>query len=378
MRAKKNNGSVLLKLGIVLVVLAGAGWLMLQNLQSTAKVKAVNRDMAIDAVTGSVVVQAEGGFKELKSEAPGKVVQANINPGSSFKKGDVLVQLDTTELDRQVAETERKFKSDKDRAKIILDNNPEKKVAQEKLDTAKRLFQLGNASEEDVKAAQRALDAIETKLKLTEFDDQKAEEDYKVKMEDFKLLREKMRVVAMFDGTIHNDGAMTWEGALINAGQPVTKVFSRKRVVEAKISEEDFGRVKVGQPAKIRLLTYGGKEFVGTVAKLLPSADDAQRFTVHIEVTADAEQLNPLSTGEVTITVDRQPDQMMILRRSVFDSNKVFVVKNGRVERRTLEIGYVSLNNVQVRQGLEVGDLVIVDRLEEFREGQRVRVEVVN
>src|ERR1043165_5863035 len=125
MLAKKTNGSALLKLGIVLAVLAGAGFLVFQNLQGTARVKAVNRDVAIDAVTGSVVIQADGDFKQLKSEAPGKVLLANIKPGSHFKKGDVLVQLDTSELDRQVAETKRKYESAKERAKIILDNNPE-------------------------------------------------------------------------------------------------------------------------------------------------------------------------------------------------------------------------------------------------------------
>ncbi len=378
MFAKKNNGSVLLKLGIVLVVLAGAGWVIFQNLQGTAKVKAVNRDMAIDAVTGSVVIQADGGFKELKSQAMGKVVKANIKPGSHFKQSDVLVQLDTSDLDRQEAETTRKYESAKARAKIILDNNPEKKVAEEKLETAKRLFKAGNVAEDDVNSLQRALDAIETRLKLTAFDDEKADADYKVAMDEFTIAREKMSVGAPFDGTIHNDGAMTWEGALISAGQPVTLVFSRKRIVVAKISEESFGRVKVGQPAKIHLLTSGSQDFVGTVSELLPSADDAQRFTVYIDVKADSDVLKPLSTGEVTITVDQQPNQMMILRRAVFDSNKVFIVKNGKVERRTLEIGYVALNVVQVRKGLEVGDHVIVDRLEEFREGQHVRIEIVN
>jgi hypothetical protein len=66
----------------------------------------------------------------------------------------------------------------------------------------------------------------------------------------------------------------------------------------------------------------------------------------------------------------------MVLRRSLFDGNKVLVVRDGRVERRTLEVGYVSLNNAQVKRGLTVGELVIVDQLEEFREGQRVKVEV--
>ncbi|MEI6463580.1 MAG: efflux RND transporter periplasmic adaptor subunit [Verrucomicrobiota bacterium] len=378
MFANKNKGSLLLKLGVVLVVLAGAGFFFLQNLQGTARVKPVNRDTAVDAVTGSVVVEADGGFKELKSEAAGKVVAANLKPGSHFKQGDVLVQMDTTEIDRQIAETKRKYESDKARARILLDNNPEKKVAQEKLDTVKRLFQLGNASEDDVKTIQRMVDAIETKLKLTDFDDQKGDADYKVAMDGLELLRKKLQVVAPFDGTIHNDGAMTWEGALISAGQPVTLVFSRKRVVVAKISEESFGRVKLGQLSRIRLLTYGSQNFEGAVSELLPTADDAQRFTVYVEVKADPDVLKPKSTGEVTITIDQRADQMMILRRAVFDSNKVYIVKDGRVERRLVEIGYVALNVVEVRKGLEVGDLVIVDRLEEFREGQRVRTERIN
>ncbi|MFM9080084.1 MAG: efflux RND transporter periplasmic adaptor subunit [Opitutaceae bacterium] len=377
MQANPSKGSLLARIAVVLAVLAAAGFAVVHNLRDTAKVKAVNRDTAIDAVTGSVLVQADGGFKELKSEAAGKVKVANLKPGSHFTKGDVLVQLDTTELDRQIAETRRKFESDKARAKIALENNPERKVAEERVATAKRLFELGNASEDDLKGARRALDGIVTRLKLTEFDDQKAEVDFKVVMEGLELLRDKMRVVAPFDGTIHNDGAMTWEGALINAGQPVTKVFARRRIVEAKISEESFGRVKLGQAARIRLLTYGTQTFDATVVELLPSADDAQRFTVHLDVKADPDQLRPLSTGEVTITVDRVADQVMVLRRSIFDSDKVYVVKDGRVERRKLELGIVSLNNAQVRKGLEVGDLVIVDRLEDFREGQRVRTEVV-
>lgn len=375
---KNNNGSVLLKLGVVLLVLAGITAAAIYNIRDTARVKPVNRDTAADAVTGSVVVHADGGFKELKSEAAGKVVVANIKPGSHFKKGDVLVQLDTTELDRQIAETRRKFESDKARNKLQMENNPERKVAEERLATAKRMFALGNASEEDVKGLQRALEAIETRLKVTEFDDQKAEVDFKVAMDGLELLREKMRVLAPFDGTIHNDGALTWEGALISAGQPVTLVFSRKRVVVAKISEESFGKVKLGQEARIRLLAYGSQTFDATVSEMLPSADDAQRFTVYLDAKADPDQLKPLSTGEVTITVDKRPNAMMILRRAVFDSNQVFVVKDGRVERRKLEIGYVALNVVEVRKGLEVGDHVVVDRVEEFREGQRVRIEIVN
>jgi len=376
MFTSSRSGRRLLLPALAVALAAGVAFAFFEGTRATARVKAANRDTAIDAVTGSVVVDAEGGFKELRSEAAGKVVTAILRPGTHFRKGEVLVQLDTTELDRQISETRRKHGTDKARARLLLENNPERRVAEERLATARRLFELGNAPEEEVKGLQRALDEIDRRLRLTEFDDRKGDDDFKVAMEALELQRERMRVTAPFDGTIHNTGALTWEGALINAGQPVALVFSRKRIVIAKISEESFGRVKLGQGARIRLLTYGTQNFDATVSELLPAADDAQRFTVHLDVKADPELLRPLSTGEVTITVDSVPDQIMVLRRSLFDGNKVLVVRDGRVERRTLEVGYVSLNNAQVKRGLALGELVIVDQLEDFREGQRVKVEV--
>ena len=113
------------------------------------------------------------------------------------------------------------------------------------------------------------------------------------------------------------------------------------------------------------------------MSELLPTADDAQRFTVHLDVKVDAELLKPGSTGEVTITIDSRPNQVMIPRRALFDGNKAFIVKDGRVQRRELEIGYVALNKVEVRKGLDAGEAVILDPLEGYRDGQRVRTEMV-
>ena len=140
--------------------------------------------------------------------------------------------------------------------------------------------------------------------------------------------------------------------------------------------------MKVGQSARLRLLTYGNQNYEATVSELLPTADEAQRFTVNLEVKVDPkllpELLKPGSSGEVTITVAQRPGAVMIQRRGLFDANKVFVVKDGRVQKREVEVGFVALNIVEIRKGIEVGDQVIVDRLEEFRDGQRVRAEVEN
>jgi multidrug efflux pump subunit AcrA (membrane-fusion protein) len=54
------------------------------------------------------------------------------------------------------------------------------------------------------------------------------------------------------------------------------------------------------------------------------------------------------------------------------------VVQNGVVRRRPVKPGYFALNVVEIREGLQEGDHVIIDTLDQFRDGQRVNIQVVN
>lgn len=401
MPAKNNHGRVLLKLGLVLVILAVAAVYVMQGLQGTARVKVAKRDTAVDAVTGTVSVDADGGTKKLDSQAGGVVLWCEkIDPGMKFKEGEELVRLDAAELKRAMDEADRQYYANRERSRFVVTGgkpelladerqltdaqredvikreNPSRKLAVERLDYARRLLKLGDVSEEDVKNLERGLEEIDRTLKLGLLDEKKAEGDFAVARKNFEVQLEKMTIRAPSDGQI--DGALTWKGALIGSGTTVATFFSNTRVVAAKISEESFGKVKIGQEARVRLLTYGEQYFEAKVSKLHPKADDAQRFTAFLDVTVDdPDVLKPGSTGEVTITVDKRPDALMIPRRALFDSDKVFVVKGGRVARRQVVTGYVALNIVEVTKGLEAGEQVIVDRLEDFREGQRVKVEVI-
>lgn len=373
----RNNGSLLLKLALVLVVVAGLAVLAFVGLQTTASVATVSRGLAVDAVTGSVMVHADGGIRELKSLAGGTVVWCEaIDPGEKFKEGDKLVELDTTDLRRAMDKFQRNYGAERERARIRLEGNYARKVAADALETAQRLNKLGSISDDQVRSAQRALLDIDTNLNLTEFNDKQAAIDFDAAMKEMQLQLDRMTVRAPMDGAV--EGALTWRGALINAGQPVALIFSNKRVVAAKISEENFGRIRIGQPARLRLLTYGNTEYDAVVSKLLPTADDAQRFTVYLDVQVDPEQLKPNSTGEVTITVDERKNAKVIPRRALINNDQVLVVKNGRVEQRKVAVGFVALNVVEVLEGLDDGEYVIVENLEQFRPGSRVRVAVVN
>lgn len=379
MLAPRNSGRALVNVAVVLVVLAVAAWVVLRETQATARVKPVGRDTAVDAVTGTVTVSAEGGYKEVKSDAEGKVVQAQaIAKTARFKAGETLVQLDTSDLDRQRAELVRNFKASQERLELQLKDDPRETAAKELFDNATRLEKLGRATGEQVKTAERALVTIRRELELGKFDSKKLEDDYQARLKDLQILKDKMSIPAPpVDGVVQMP--LTWEGALIGRGTAVAVVYANTRVVAAKISEEKFGKVKIGQEANLRLLTYGSRTFNAKVAKLLPTADEAQRFEVWLEVDVDPELLLPGSTGEATITVDKRPNALVIPRRALFAGDKVWVVKDGRVKKRQVKVGFDSaLNVVEILEGLEFGEQVILERLDEYYDGQRVRVEVVN
>ena len=110
------------------------------------------------------------------------------------------------------------------------------------------------------------------------------------------------------------------------------------------------------------------------MSKILPTADpETQRHLVDLNVTdIEPEKLIPGITGEVAITVGSRQAKAIVPRRALLNDN-VYVVKDGRVELRQVTKGYVWLTGAEILSGLEPGDQVIVEDLESFRAGDRVR-----
>lgn len=375
MTAKNGNISLILKLALAAVVVVAVGFVAWQRFSDIANVQPVIRGKAVSAVPGSVKVTADKGIREFKSEVAGRVLSCEaLDPGKSFKKGDVLLQLDTTELVRELKLAEEDFASRQAKRKLLLETNQERVVAKDLLDNATRLEKRGDVSAETVKGYTRALQALDDRAAIEEFDNKKAKTDFDNAIETKRILLRKMSLVAQEDGVV--DGVLVAPGALIRDGQSVATIFSNERVVIAKISEEKFGGIKLGQPAKVRLLIYGSEPpFDAKVSKIIPTADEAtQLYSVYLDVAVDPIRLPPGSNGQATITVGERENQLLIPRRAIFSGNNVFVVKNSRVEQRKLSLGFLDLNKAEVLEGLKEGEMVIVDNIDQFHDGQRVRL----
>jgi hypothetical protein len=93
---------------------------------------------------------------------------------------------------------------------------------------------------------------------------------------------------------------------------------------------------------------------------------------VHLDVNIEPEKLRPGINGEISITIDAHPSSTLVPRRAL-SGNTLLVVQDGRVQLRKVEVGFESLTAVEIVKGVAHGELVIVDQLDLFHDGERVK-----
>lgn len=367
----KPSSKLALRLGLVALVLAAGAWVIVYFSRPVAVVAPAKPGIAIDAVPGSVTVMAE--YRMLvKTEIAGRVIRSELDPGKRVKQGDFLVAIDPGDLELAIQQIEADLDAQKRRMqvgsaiKIELDN------AKDELANIERLVQLGSRSSNDLVKAQRVMKQVEQKVALEEVENKQKLDTLENLLAVKRRQLAKMTMRAPFDGVIAQVFARP--GDLIDPNAFIAELISTSRTVEARISEENFSGIAVGQQASVRFLGYGSQLYGASVAKVLPTADaETQRYLVHLSVDLPPEKLVPGLTGEVSIIIGKRDAKTNIPRRAL-RSNEVLVVADGKVSRRTVKVGYVGLNQAEVLDGLRQGDFVIVEDLDRFQPGDRVRV----
>lgn len=360
-------------IGVGILFLAGAAYFYLSRPE--ALVAEVTSGTAYKAVPGSVTVRAEFEM-DLKSEVGGRVIKTELDPGNQVKAGEVLCQMDPGGLELEIESVENQYEAAKKRIEIGSPVAFDLANAKDDLANFERLNKSGNYSDSDLLKKKREVKQIEQKVELEKVNNAQTLENLENTLKVKKRQLSQMTITAPFDGQVSEVYARP--GDIIGANSPIATLISTSRTVEARISEENFADIKVGQNALVTFLPYGAWIYHAKVTKILPTADpQTQRYIVFLEVSDIApDKLVPGITGEVTITVGERKAKALIPRRALFGNN-VYLVKDGRVERQQVKTGYVSLTTVEVTEGLQPGDQVIVDQLDRFRDGDRVRAEVV-
>lgn len=370
--SSSRSGSWLWRILAAVAVLALAGWLVSYLLRPVALVATASRGTAVRAVPGTVEVKAEFA-NELKSEVGGRVADSLLDIGKRVFRGDILVQLDTGDVDLEIERIQNEIIAARRKVELGSTLRADVLNMRDTVANFERQAQAGAYPQAELEKQRRSLQQLEQRMELDEVNLRLALENLENSLRSREREKAKMTITAPADGVVTTVFARV--GDLIGGNSPIATLIATTRTVEAKLSEENFAAVKVGQRASVRFLTYGADQYNATVTKILPSADpQTQRYTVYLDVVLPpGRALVPGLTGEVSIIISERANAVIIPRRALI-GDYVYVVAGSSVARRPIQKGYESLNQVEILKGLEVDEQVIVEQQDLFREGDRVRV----
>ncbi len=285
--------------------------------------------------TGTVVADQKA---VLSARLTARVAEILVDVGDVVKQGDVLMRLESTDLDARVKQTEQGLSS-----------------AQARLNAARKEFKRISELVNRKLLSQSEFDRIESELKTARATFKQSQAAVVEAETTFGF----SMITAPFDGLITqrnvNRGDTATPGMhLINMYNPSTLQL------QADISESQIRAVQLGSKLDYILPTYG-IEGVGDVVEISPSADNTSRtFIVKIGLTSKA-LIYPGSYGKVSVIVGKQP-LMTIPDSAVYQVGQLDYVKviNGdQIQIRLVQLGAGN----SVRKGLSSGDQLVVNPL---------------
>jgi RND family efflux transporter MFP subunit len=131
-------------------------------------------------------------------------------------------------------------------------------------------------------------------------------------------------------------------------------------------------------PAEITTEVLEGTLFKGDV-KLINPRIDVQTGTVKVtvEVFDKSLRLKPGMFVEVRIAIGMKEDVLVIPRKALlYKQNKtyVFVMDRSQVSQREVLLGLTEEDEVEITEGLNEGEVIVVVGVEGLKDGQRVDV----
>jgi multidrug efflux pump subunit AcrA (membrane-fusion protein) len=362
----------------VLVIMLGGSYLLMQLLISQKQeyaqqpAPASERYVKVDSVIysaissvvtgkGRVVSSAE---IEVVAEASGKIEAGDIplKKGQPFQRGDILLTIYKDEMELSLKSQKSQFLN---RLANLL---PDIKIDfPDQYDAFLRFF---NEIDLD-RDIPNMPDSRGEKLKIFLSSRNVLSEYYSIKKMEKQL--DRHTIYAPFKGSYKT--VLLQVGAYTNTGGRIATIIHTDTVeVEVPLANGYASWIKKGRQVR---LTSIEKEYTwrGTVVRISNFVDPTtQARPVFVCVPLDRQP--QLFAGEyLTCEFDGGviEDAMEIPRKAVFNYNEVFVVENGSLKKRQIELVKVNEETLIFR-GLEVGTLVVVQPLINVSENTPVKI----
>lgn len=289
---------------------------------------------------------------EIKSEMAGDyVLQRNPKTGKPYQLGDgvekgtVIIRLENKKYENEVQLESKKLQIE---------------ITEKEWEGQKTLLEKGGATQKDVNTAETSF--INAKLAL----------------ENALITLDKMEIKAPFDGVIVSLPYYT-PNVEVASGQTLVGIMDySKMYVETQFPENAMPKLKVGQ--KVHITNYNMKSdtLKGELTQLSPAINEETRtFLGYILIDNPKLKLRPGMFAKADVVTVRK-DSVLSIPKDIVTSRRgnkiVFTVDRSAAAEKTIKTGINDDKYVEVTQGLEKGDRVVVKGYEWLRDRSKVKV----
>ncbi|MCM8569431.1 efflux RND transporter periplasmic adaptor subunit [Gramella jeungdoensis] len=281
-------------------------------------------------------------------EYSGILTSVKVNEGDRVSRGQVLATIDDGGLKNQLAQLEAQAR-----------------LAKTTYERQERLWEQNIGSEIQYLEAKTNYEALESSVNR------------------LKSQLSKTVVRAPFSGVI--DDVISEQGEVVNPGQnQLFRLISLdKMYVEADVPENYLNKIQKGTDVKVQISSVG-KEFEGKVSQVGNNINPNNRtFRIEVSVPNEKGMIIPNQIATIKLN-DYTSDTAMVVPESSIQKNAlgeslVYLYQPngnsniGTAKKAVIEVGYTYNDSIEVKSGLNSGDILITEGSKNLRDGQEVR-----
>lgn len=297
------------------------------------------------------------GFK-----SSGKIKNIYVKKGDTIKKGQALAKLDLVDLSLQAQGSLAKLNA----AKADL------KKANEALNYISNYYNDMENLHKNGAISDDSFDKVKLEYENTKETYNKAKEQINGLEADYTFKNNLLK-----DGTIYStvNGTVVEtpfkEGELIQTGYPCIVVRSKTQVINVGLSQKDVDNIKIGTKAKILI---NDEKCEGIVTNIAQAPDKSTR-TYNAEVQIKDKSFRLGMIGKVDFYMGNKKGIWIPISSLMSDGqNYVYVINDNRALKRTVLIGDSYENLVEIKEGLDEKDLLVIEGMKNLKDGYSVNI----
>jgi membrane fusion protein (multidrug efflux system) len=293
----------------------------------------------------------------LRAQVSGSVLQTYADQGQAVNSGAVLARIDASGI--QDAYTSA-------RAGLVSARNAAD-VAAKDLARNEKLLSAGAIAERDIDQSRRASIAAQAAL-----------EDANSRLATAEKAYRSTTVTAPFSGVVSERPVSA--GDVVQPGTALFTVVDPSSMrLEASVPAEQLASIRIGVPVNFTVSGYPGRQFVGRITRINPTADPTTRqVRIYVSIPNEGRALvgGLFANGRMSTATKMGlvvPQSAVDVRGSI---PSVMRVRQGKAEKIQVQIGLTDKTSetIEVLSGLQAGDTLLLGAAQGITPGTLVRI----